>query len=76
MPWEIFRTEKILPSTRRPVTFFTKSGGYDGYTSLVIVLPEHDIGITILVADNTDFLSRTRDLITVCNGPLHITLYE
>lgn len=70
MPWEIFRTEKILPSTRRPVTFFTKSGGYIGYRSLVIVLPEHDIGITILAADDTGFLDKTRDLITVFTIPL------
>ena len=49
MPWEIFRTTKILNQTSRPVTFTTKGGGLPGYTSWIIFVSEYDLGITILV---------------------------
>lgn len=60
MPWEIFRTNKFLAGTSRPVTLVTKSGGLPGYTSNIIMLPEYGIGITILVAGRSQALSILR----------------
>jgi len=66
VPWEIFRTDKILVDSRRPVTFATKGGGLPGYLSLIFVLPEYDIGITILVAGGRgDLLFKLREVVTV-----------
>jgi hypothetical protein len=49
MPFEIFRPDNILPDSRRPVTFATKSGGLPGYVTLITVMPEYGLGITVLV---------------------------
>ncbi len=70
MPWEIFRTDKILNNTNRPVTFVTKSGGLPGYISYIMLLPDYDLGITILVGEDPassggDLPSRLRELISV-----------
>jgi len=65
MPWEIFRTDRILQHTKRPVTFVTKSGGLPGYFSIIIMLPEYDIGITVLVAGSSEALAIIRELVTV-----------
>lgn len=64
-PWEIFRTDAILQPGPRPVTFVTKSGGYPGYTSIIILVPQHDVGITILVAGNGKALAAIRRLVTL-----------
>ncbi|KAE8446504.1 hypothetical protein EG329_011967 [Mollisiaceae sp. DMI_Dod_QoI] len=65
-PWEIFRTNSILPSTSRPVTFVTKSGSVPGYLSYIILLPEYDIGITILTTGTSALLKDSiREIITV-----------
>jgi len=50
MPWEIFRTTSVLPDTKRAVTYVTKSGGLPGYSSMILLVPEYDLGITVLVA--------------------------
>lgn len=47
MPWEIFRTDRMLRDSRRPVTFVTKSGGLDGYYSQILLMPEYGLGLTI-----------------------------
>ena len=49
MPWEIFRSDKILEDSRRPVTLYTKSGGLPGYSSLIVLLSDYDLGVTFLV---------------------------
>lgn len=54
MPWEIFRTDRILKESRRPVTFATKGGGLPGYASLITVMPEYGLGLTVLVGYQTD----------------------
>lgn len=73
MPWEIFRTDKILhATTNRPVTFVTKSGNVPGYSSIIILLPEYDLGITILVSSpmaplsprSGDLFSQLRELLS------------
>jgi len=65
-PWEIFRTNSILPSTSRPVTFVTKSGSVPGYLSYIILLPEYDLGITILTTGTSTLLKDSiREIITV-----------
>jgi len=65
VPWEIFRTAKILPNTQRPVTFVTKSGGLPGYFSILIIAPDYDLGVTILVGGNAQLLGKLRELVTV-----------
>jgi CubicO group peptidase (beta-lactamase class C family) len=65
MPWEIYRTANILPDTDRPVTFVTKSGGLPGYVSIIIIVPDYDLGVTILVGGNERLLSKLRKLVTV-----------
>jgi CubicO group peptidase (beta-lactamase class C family) len=63
MPWEIFRSDEILEDTRRPVTFYTKSGGLPGYASLIVLLPEYNLGVTLLVGGDNSLLNILRDLI-------------
>ncbi|KAJ9609742.1 hypothetical protein H2200_006070 [Cladophialophora chaetospira] len=56
MPWETLRTDKILDGGRT-VTFFTKGGGLPGYSTMILVVPQYDLGITIFAAGDTDLLS-------------------
>ncbi|KAJ9655751.1 hypothetical protein H2198_005457 [Neophaeococcomyces mojaviensis] len=67
MPWEMYRkrTNEIVPElvTTKPLTFITKGGGMPGYTSNIIMIPEHGLGITILVAGNGDAMSEMREII-------------
>ena len=65
MPWETFRTDRILPHTTRPVTFFTKGGGVPGYTTQLNLAPEYDLVFTILTAGNTKLLSQLLEAVTV-----------
>lgn len=50
MPWEIYRTKELLSDSDRGVTLVTKGGALYGYYSHVILLPEYDLAITVLVA--------------------------
>ncbi|EXJ58524.1 hypothetical protein A1O7_05950 [Cladophialophora yegresii CBS 114405] len=63
MPWETFRTEKILGG--RSVTFFTKGGGLPGYRTIVALVPEFDLGFTIFTAGDEEFLSDLLEMVTV-----------
>jgi hypothetical protein len=69
MPWEIYRTDKIpLQDDKRrgrAVTFFTKGGGHPGYRTLILLVPEYDLGITILTAGDETFLDVLLELVTV-----------
>ena len=73
MPWEIYRTSSILSASKRPVTFVTKSGGLPGYITIIMIIPDYDIGLTILTAGPSTLLGELRDLIT---GPLVRALEE
>ena len=53
MPWEIYRTTKLLSDSDRGVTLVTKGGALYGYYSHVILLPEFDLAITVLVAGDS-----------------------
>ena len=50
MPWEIYRTTDLLRDSDRGMTIITKIGNLYGYYSQVIMLPEYDVAVTILVA--------------------------
>lgn len=63
MPWEILRSNSVLEHSKRAVTIVTKSGGLPGYTSQVLLLPEYDLGVTILVAGNGALLDELRDIV-------------
>lgn len=71
MPWETMQTDKILlddtgATTGRPVTFFTKGGGLPGYSTLILLVPEYDLGITIFTAgDESDLLYTLLEMVTV-----------
>ncbi|EME50059.1 hypothetical protein DOTSEDRAFT_85305 [Dothistroma septosporum NZE10] len=65
MPFETFRTDKILRDSRRPVTFVTKAGGLPGYYSRISMLEEYGLGITILVGGNSEILSPLNELVSV-----------
>ncbi|KAF1348293.1 beta-lactamase/transpeptidase-like protein [Lizonia empirigonia] len=64
IPWEIFQTDRLLKNSHRTVRFVTKGGGLPGYTSIIILVPEYDLGITVLVAGNGDLLPKLRNIIT------------
>ncbi|KAJ4310463.1 hypothetical protein N0V94_008434 [Neodidymelliopsis sp. IMI 364377] len=64
LPWEIYQTDRILQDSRRPVRFITKSGGLPGYSSVIIVAPEYDLGITILLAGNQELISDLKSSVT------------
>ncbi|MCJ1402969.1 hypothetical protein MMC11_006191 [Xylographa trunciseda] len=49
MPWEILRSTR-LTKDGRGVDVITKAGGLWGYSSLIVLLPEFGLGLTILVA--------------------------
>lgn len=63
-PWEIFQTDRLLQDSRRTVRFITKGGGVPGYTSIIMLAPEYDLGFTILVAGNNELLTRLQNIIT------------
>ena len=65
MPWEIFRPNNILEGSKRAISFFTKGGGLPGYVSIIAVVPEYNLGITIFVAGNGDMLAKLREEVTV-----------
>ncbi|KIW02256.1 uncharacterized protein PV09_06408 [Verruconis gallopava] len=65
MPFEIFRTDRILPSSKRPVTFATKSGGLPGYPSRIVIMEEYGLGITVLVGGEAALLLEIVEIVTV-----------
>ena len=65
MPWEIFRTSSILTSSTRPITFYTKGGGLPGYSTLILLVPESNLAMSIFVGGNADMLSKLREVVTV-----------
>lgn len=65
MPWEIFQTDRILKESRRTVQFVTKGGGLPGYTSVIMTVPEYDLGITILVAGPPALFPKINEIVTV-----------
>jgi len=48
-PWEIYRTKSDI-TTGRIIDVYTKSGGIGSYTSLLILIPDYEISISILTA--------------------------
>jgi hypothetical protein len=65
MPWEIFQTDRILEESRRTVRFATKSGGMPAYTSIILIIPDYDLGISILVAGKSELLQKLQEIVTV-----------
>ena len=67
MPWEIFRlrTNAVVTDFKstRPLTFVTKGGALPGYTSIMILIPEYALGITILIAGSSNLLSEIRETV-------------
>ncbi|KAL8793819.1 MAG: hypothetical protein Q9195_003544 [Heterodermia aff. obscurata] len=57
-PWEIFRF--IQPSTGHVNDLYTKAGDGTGYSSYLILSPDHGAGFSILIAGNqTTFIARS-----------------
>ncbi|KAF3053754.1 hypothetical protein E8E11_011950 [Didymella keratinophila] len=64
LPWEIYHTDRVLQDSRRTVRFITKGGGLPGYSSVIILAPEYDLGFTILVAGSKEMLLKLRNIVT------------
>lgn len=47
-PWEIFRVQLSHP--RRIIDVFTKDGGFGSYVSMLALVPDLDIGFTVIAA--------------------------
>ena len=78
MPWETFRTDRILRHSHRPVTFVTKSGGLPGYYSKIYILEEYGLGLTILVGGKSALLGELQEIVTteIVNAAEELTWSE
>jgi hypothetical protein len=56
MPWEMFRTTKLTPDGRA-VDIVTKGGDLKQYDTLIAMIPEFGLGITILTAGDATALT-------------------
>ena len=63
MPWEIFRTTTLLPDSDRKIDLFTKSGSLSGYASRIILVPEYNVGITVLVAGDSNAVGWMEEMV-------------
>lgn len=71
-PWEIFRVSN-LTQDGRVIDFYTKNGGLAGYSSILVLVPDYDIGLTVFVAGQADaftILARFVEQITELFIPL------
>jgi len=60
MPWEMLRTTKLTPDGRG-IDIITKEGALTQYHTIIILIPEFGLGITILVAGKYEALSALRE---------------
>ncbi|OAP60695.1 hypothetical protein AYL99_05697 [Fonsecaea erecta] len=66
MPWEILRVDRIVPhSPARTVSFFTKGGSLPGYRTLILLVPEYGLGITIFTGGDDGFIDQLVEMVTV-----------
>ncbi|KAJ4348028.1 uncharacterized protein N0V89_009400 [Didymosphaeria variabile] len=65
MPWEIFQSDRVLSNSQRAIRFITKGGGLPSYTSLVILIPQYDLGISLLLAGPPDFFATLRETVSI-----------
>ncbi|CAN9406101.1 unnamed protein product [Alternaria alternata] len=63
MPWEIFTTDRILPDSNRTIRVVSKGGGLPGYTSIIMTVPEYDLGITILIAGSNKIFAKIQSIV-------------
>lgn len=68
-PWEIFRPTDVDLAVPRPIDLYTKAGGVAGYSSYAVLVPEHNIALTIHVAGN-DSTAATQTLLPMIAKPL------
>lgn len=61
MPWEIFRTSDMLSDSDRIQTLVTKAGGLRGYSSQLLLIPEYNLGLVVLVAGDGHATSWLRE---------------
>ncbi|EHY55959.1 uncharacterized protein HMPREF1120_04068 [Exophiala dermatitidis NIH/UT8656] len=58
--------QQVLGNHDRVVTFITKAGGLPGYSTIIILVPEYELGITILTAGSEPaLLDLLREAVTV-----------
>ncbi|CAN9334846.1 unnamed protein product [Alternaria alternata] len=63
MPWEIFTTDRVLKESNRTIRVVSKSGGLPGYTSIIMTVPEYDLGITILIAGPGKIFAKIQSIV-------------
>ncbi|KAL8690345.1 MAG: hypothetical protein Q9218_004186 [Villophora microphyllina] len=61
MPWEVFRSSDILSDSNRIQTIVTKAGGLRGYSSQLLLIPEYDVALVLLVAGDGHALGWMRE---------------
>nr|A0A3G1DJI3.1 RecName: Full=Probable hydrolase M10; AltName: Full=Squalestatin S1 biosynthesis cluster protein M10; Flags: Precursor [Phoma sp. MF5453]AMY15067.1 hydrolase [Phoma sp. MF5453] len=67
MPWNIFRTTAPLSIPNRPTTFNTVVGTLGPYTSVVVVMPEYDLAVSLMM---NGALGHPHDILAKVTFPL------
>lgn len=65
MPWEIFQSDRVLSNSQRTIRFITKGGGLPSYSSLIILIPQYDLGISLLLAGPHGFFDTLLETVSV-----------
>lgn len=65
MPWEIFQSDRVLPNSKRTIRFITKGGALPGYFSLIIFVPQYDLGITLLIGGSPDIFDTLLETVSI-----------
>ncbi|KAI9655491.1 MAG: hypothetical protein M1829_000634 [Trizodia sp. TS-e1964] len=60
-PWEIARSS-VLTQDQRVIDLYTKAGVVGSYSSLFVLIPDYDIGMTVLAAGGTPDMNQIADL--------------
>lgn len=61
MPWEIMRFENIT-NDGRVIDVYSKAGGFNGYYSWIYLIPEYEIGATILTAGPSTTVGKLQEI--------------
>lgn len=64
MPWEVFRLTNLTPDMR-PINLYTKSGGIFAYTTNMVIIPELNVGLSVLAAgdESNDAVMELLDIV-------------
>ncbi|EXJ95148.1 hypothetical protein A1O1_00267 [Capronia coronata CBS 617.96] len=69
LSWEIYRTTSLTPD-QRPIDLVTKGGLLNGYPSLIVLIPEFQLALVILIAGAPEVLDLLRRSIIAALVPV------